>query len=175
MKIKLFCAGLLTAVMQAPLVSAASVDSWQLAEVASSTGYTVNGNRVSDHQFGMLKHSNICNSDEMYLTWSTNSKNVWDLPGKRLDVTANFDGTYLEMPLEVVAIKPQGQGRSLITLAHVFPNSAVIDMISKADNVKVSMSGSKAKYFDVKEDTFSLNGFTKARAQAQWACNRKSA
>lgn len=149
---------------------------WKLEDIAKSTGFTISGKTVSDHEFGMLKHSNICDDDELYLIWSTDTPDVWDLPGKRLNIVANFDGTSVDLPLEVVSIKPTSRARNLVILAHLFPNSDMISLIGRSYQVTVSMAEDSiyGAYFDVAQDTFTLRGFREARAQAQWACDRKS-
>lgn len=176
MNIKKLCAIFLAGTISATFAQATGMSRWQLEDISNSTGYTVPGNAVSMHQFGMLKHSHICGNDELYLIWSSDTPKVWNLPGQRLAVTASFDGTRVEMPLEVVSIKPVSQDRKLVVLAHVFPNKAVIDLIGQSRQVTVSMPASSAQsgYFDVQQETFSLHGFIEARAKAQWACDQKS-
>lgn len=160
--------------LTAPQV-AEEISNWVLSDHHGSTGFTVSGDASSEHQFGMLKQDEVCTRDEMYLAWSTSSSNVWNLSGQRLALQASFDGTRIELPLEVVAIKPLPAGRKLVELAHAFPNEAILEVIGNAKQATIAMpEGIGARYFDIDQDTFSLAGFNAARADAQAACDYKS-
>lgn len=152
-------------------------NAWKVEPISRSTGFTVDGLGGASHQFGMIKHSNICGVDELYLIWSSNRAGVWRLSGKRVNVLASFDGTSLEMPLEVVSIKELGGNRHQVMFAHVYANEAVIDLISNSQQLTISMpqeDPAAANAFGVFEDSFDIAGFSEARAAAAQRCNSLS-
>lgn len=151
--------------------------SWKFERGTNSTGFTTAGKQNSVHQFGMLKHNNVCNNDELYLTWVSAGENVWSLPGKRLNLVADFDGVEVKMPLEVVSIKPMSANKKLVVLAHLYSNAQLLELIEASRHVRFSMPSGYGggHYFDTLEDTFALNGFVEARSQAQRRCNSISA
>lgn len=159
------------------MISAAGAgerNAWKISPMSHSTGYTVPGTKFTQLEFGMLKHSNICASDELYLVWSSDQSGVWSLPGKRINVLAEFDGKALEMPLEVVSIRELGGGRHLVTLSHVYANQAVIELISTSKQLTVSMPSDDphlAEMFSVSKEHFDISGFVDARALARQRCN----
>lgn len=158
-------------------VFAGERNAWKVEPISHSTGFTVPGSAGAQHQFGMLKHSNICSNDELYLIWSSDRPDVWSLSGKRVNILADFDGTALEMPLEVVSIKELGGNRHLVMFAHVYANDAVIDLISKSERLTVSMpqeDPAAANAFGVAQDSFNIAGFSDARAAAAQRCNSMS-
>lgn len=155
-------------------VIAGERNAWKVEPISHSTGYTVPGSMMSQHQFGMLKHSNICASDELYLIWSSDRADIWSLSGQRVNVLANFDGTSLEMPLEVVSIKELGGNKHLVMFSHVYANDAVIDLIGKSQRLTVSMpqeDPAMSALFGVNQDSFNIAGFMDARAAAAQRCN----
>ncbi|MGJ8685950.1 MAG: hypothetical protein ACSHWQ_00615 [Spongiibacteraceae bacterium] len=147
--------------------------SWKFEKGTNSTGFTTAGKQNSVHQFGMLKHNNVCSNDELYLTWTSTGENVWSLPGKRLNMVADFDGVEVEMPLEVVSIKPMSANKKLVVMAHLYSNSQLLELIKGSQKVKFSMPSGYGggHYFDTLEDTFALKGFIEARSKAQRRCN----
>lgn len=152
-------------------------NAWKVEPISQSTGFTVPGSVAAQHKFGMLKHSNICGNDELYLIWSSNRPDVWGLSGKRVNILASFDGTALEMPLEVVSIKELGGNRHQVMFAHVYANEAVIDLISNSQQLTISMpqeDPAAANAFGVFQDSFEISGFSEARAAAAQRCNSLS-
>jgi hypothetical protein len=156
-------------------VSANIASEWHIENMSKSTGYVVDG-AASGHQFGLVKHSNTCGNDEVYLSWSSNSSDIWSLAGKTITMNANFNGVSIPMPLEVVAIKPLKGNSHQVIMGHVFANSELLDLMHQAHSVEVLMptSGDALRHFSVGGDSFILRGFTEARSQAFNRCQTQS-
>ncbi|MEX1665248.1 hypothetical protein [Zhongshania arctica] len=149
---------------------------WQIDEISKSTGYTTEGENTANHQFGLVKHSNTCSSDELYVSWSSNSSDVWSLAGQTVTMDANFDGVSMSIPLQVVAIRPTAGNSHEVIMGHVFANAELLDLMSHSDAVNMFMPATSdvSHHFAKGNDRFSLAGFNEARAKALSRCNSKS-
>ncbi|MDF1693139.1 MAG: hypothetical protein P1U47_12235 [Zhongshania sp.] len=148
---------------------------WAFEAISKSTGYTVNGQQAESNQFGLVKHSNTCSNDELYISWASDSANVWALAGQKISLAADFDGVPMDIPLEVVSIKPMAGNMHQVIFGHSFANPELLALMSHASSVNVLMpSVELAKYFKQTGDSFSLAGFTQARLQALTRCNSQS-
>ena len=130
-------------------------------ELSHSTGYTVAADSQTSHQFGLVKHSNTCGADELYLSWTSSSPDVWSLAGKTVTMDANFDGVSISLPLKVVAIKPGTGNSHEIIMGHVFANSE-------------PATDAMSQHLDAGNDRFSMQGFNEAREQALSRCHNMS-
>ncbi|WP_269620303.1 hypothetical protein [Zhongshania sp. BJYM1] len=149
---------------------------WHIDELSSSTGYTTSGESQKSHHFGLVKHSNTCGSDELMVSWSSDSAEIWSLAGQTITMDAEFNGVAISLPLEVVAIKPMSGNTHEVVMGHVFANSELLDLMQHSDtvNVLIPASSDASRHFTSPADRFSLAGFNEARAKAMSRCNSKS-
>ena len=148
---------------------------WTLEPIEKSTAYSVSGQSVKQQQFGLVKHSNRCTQDELMLTLASAHPNVWGLAGKRVALRADFDGVEMTLPLEVIAIRPGAGSAHRIMLGHVFANSELISLISRAQIMALSVADDQfSEYFSSAGESFALAGFSSARDQADQRCQQQS-
>ncbi|WP_339674095.1 hypothetical protein [uncultured Zhongshania sp.] len=149
---------------------------WEVGELSHSTGYTVAADSQTSHQFGLVKHSNTCGADELYLSWTSSSPDVWSLAGKTVTMDANFDGVSISLPLKVVAIKPGTGNSHEIIMGHVFANSELLNLMTHSDavNVLIPATDAMSQHLDAGNDRFSMQGFNEAREQALSRCHNMS-
>ncbi|MEX1670086.1 hypothetical protein AB4876_14285 [Zhongshania guokunii] len=156
-------------------VHATTGANWDFEAISKSTGYTVHGQQTEGNQFGLVKHSNTCSSDELYISWASDSANIWALAGQKVSLAADFDGVPMDIPLEVISIKPMSGNVHQVIFGHSFANQELLALMSQASSVNVLMpSAELAKYFKQTGDSFSLAGFAQARSQALTRCNSQS-
>jgi hypothetical protein len=150
--------------------------SWKIDDISRSTGYTVVGENKANHQFGLVKHSNTCGSDELYVSWSSNSAEIWSLAGQTIEMDAEFDGISMSLPLEVVAIRPLVGDRHEVIMGHVFANPELLDLMTSSAtvNIFIPAGNSLSRHFNNNSDRFPLSGFKEARAEALKRCYSKS-
>ncbi|WP_295870627.1 hypothetical protein [uncultured Zhongshania sp.] len=170
------CLLLLSTALLSASVFANVTPAWKIDELSHSTGYTVTADNQASHHFGLVKHSNTCGSDELYLTWTSSSPDVWSLAGKTVTMDANFDGVSVSLPLEVVAIKPGAGNNHKIIMGHVFANTELLDLMTHSDavNVLVPSTDAMSRHLNTNSDRFSMRGFNEAREQALSRCYSKS-
>ncbi|GAA4106112.1 hypothetical protein [Zhongshania borealis] len=148
---------------------------WELEAISKSTGYSVHGQEGSKNQFGLLKHSNTCAADELYISWVSDSDNIWPLAGKQISLAADFDGVALDIPVEVVSIRPMQGDRYQVIFGRSFANSELLSLMANAASVNLVMASTDvAQFFSVTGDRFSMQGFAQARLDAQSRCQSQS-
>lgn len=160
-----------------PVISQAETSEWRLADKTQSTSFTVPGQQTPQHEFGILKYNHVCSKDELYLTWTSNSPAVWSLAGKKVNIQGSFDGTLVEMPLEVVAIRELGGNAHQLTFAHVKASPSVLELIGNSQHAYVAMPRNQpelAGIFSQTKDRFALQGFNTAREQAKQRCDQQT-
>jgi hypothetical protein len=152
------------------------VPDWKIDEISKSTVYTTDGENTANHQFGLVKHSNTCGSDELYMSWSSNSSDIWSLAGQTVTIDANFDAISIDLPLKVVAIRPMLGNTHQVIMGHVFANAELLDLMSRSDavNMFIPETSELSHHFANGNDRFSLAGFNEARTEALSRCNSKS-
>ncbi len=171
---KIVSAGIASSILCFGLQANAS-SAWELEAISKSTGYTVHGELGGENQFGLLKHSNTCSNDEFYISWSSDSADIWSLAGQKVSLSADFDGVPIDIPVEVVSIRPMTGGQHQVVFGHSFANSELLTLMGQAQSVNVVMASSNiSQYFSVIGDSFSLAGFAQARSQALTRCNSQS-
>lgn len=173
---KIFSYSLLSSVFLSFGVLANVSPSWHIDELSNSTGYTTSGESQKSHHFGLVKHSNTCGSDELMISWSSDSAEIWSLAGTTVTMDAEFNGVAISLPLEVVAIKPMYGNTHEVVLGHVFANSELLNLMQHSDtmDVLIPTSSEASRHFKSAADRFSLAGFNEARAKAMSRCNSKS-
>ncbi len=148
---------------------------WELEAISKSTGYSVHGQKGSANQFGLLKHSNTCGADELYISWASDSANIWSLAGQKVSLAADFDGVALDIPLEVISIRPLKGNQHQVIFGHSFANPELLALMTAAGSVNLMMTSSDvAQYFTVTGDNFPLQGFAQARSKALTRCESQS-
>lgn len=149
---------------------------WKIDDISRSTGYTVGGESKASHQFGLVKHSNTCGSDELYVSWSSNSAEIWSLAGQTIAMDAEFNGVSMSLPLEVVAIRPMAGDTHEVIMGHVFANTELLDLMTSSAtvNIMIPTENTLSRHFNDSSDRFSLSGFKEARAEALQRCYSKS-
>jgi hypothetical protein len=148
---------------------------WELEAISKSTGYSVKGEEGSTNQFGLLKHSNTCAADELYISWISDSANIWPLAGKQISLAADFGGVALDIPVEVVAIRPMSGDRYQVVFGRSFANAELLSLMANTASVNLVMASPEvAQFFSVTDDQFPLQGFAKARLDAQSRCQSQS-
>ncbi len=171
---KIVSAGIASSILCFGLQANAS-SNWELEAISKSTGYTVQGEHGAENQFGLLKHSNTCSNDELYISWASDSAEIWSLAGQKVSLSADFDGVPIDIPVEVVSIRPMAGDQHQVVFGHSFANSELLALMGQAQSVNVVMaSANVAKYFSVIGDSFSLQGFVQARSLALTRCNTQS-
>jgi hypothetical protein len=149
---------------------------WQIDVISTSTAYTTESENTANHQFGLVKHSNTCGSDELYVSWSSNSSDIWSLAGQTVTIDANVDAIPMALPLQVVAIRPMAGNTHQVIMGHVFANAELLDLMSRsaAVNMFIPATSDFSHHFAQGNDRFSLAGFNEARSKALSRCNSKS-
>jgi len=74
---------------------------WSASSSENTAEYLVNGNTVHGHEFGFLKMAGNCNTDILWVSWSTAEKEVKSLKGIDATIQLRVGATkfQIEVPL----------------------------------------------------------------------------
>ena len=149
-------------------------ESWTVRERIDRVFYTTHGTAVWGHEFGFCKDPNDCESDMLWLTFSSYEEGVKNFIGKEVEISLKIDDS------KDIRIKLPMLNAGTIGFTHVmfFTNwiagEQLIDALMKGQYVTVQIIGPKEleALLDIKTDWFSLKEFAASRKEAMSICNR---
>jgi len=148
-------------------------ESWTVETRKGLVFYTTHGKIVEGLKFGFFKSPENCESDILWLNFSSSEEKVKDFIGKDVMISLEVDGVDFR-------INPPMLGAHTIGFTHVmlFTNWVVgerlMDALMKGRYVTVQIVEPKQLevLLDIKEERFSLDGFVASRKEAMTICNR---
>jgi len=134
---------------------------------------STNGEVVHGHTFGIMKAKNNCNDNILYLSLSSNKKDVDMLKGKKIPIEIKVDEKIYKFNLALNTIKKvpirrmQDIGKSdaptisLLLFETLSLDESFISDLKKGDvlNLKILDGKDFSKKFDITKEKFSLKGF----------------
>jgi len=145
---------------------------WYVEErVGGRLFYFTHGTVVWGHEFGFYKNQDDCETDIMWLTFSSSNEKVKDFIGKEVTVLFNIDEKRFNVELDMLTAGTIGFTH-VMYFANWVAGEQLIDMLMNGSNVKVQIVEPKALevLLDIKEDEFNLEGFANGRKQAAKMC-----
>ena len=134
---------------------------------------STNGEVVHGHTFGIMKAKNNCNDNILYLSLSSNKKDLNILKGKKIPIEIKVDEKIYKFNLAINTIKKvpirrmQDIGKSdaptisLLLFETLSLDESFISDLKKGDvlNLKILDGKDFSKKFDITKEKFSLKGF----------------
>ncbi len=148
---------------------------WEVSTYKERVFYKVHGMAVWGHEFGFLKHLSDCSKDSFWLSFSSYQDQVGSLKGEKINFTLIIDDQEFEVLLPVINVGRIGL-TNVVMMTNVELDSLIMESLNDAQmvNVKVSFDDQAFDLFDIKEDTFPLNGFLAAKQEAFDVCQSGS-
>lgn len=152
---------------------------WRISNTSGLVRYISHGTTVHGHKFGFLKQSGRCQSDILWLSWSSTVPQVEQLVGSEVTFLIDVDGTAFEIGVDmrfISALTPMNT-MFVALFTNFIAGSKFIDLLSHGTSIKIKIVGppEASKLFDIPSDNFSLIGFAKARQQAEAICEGRFA
>ncbi len=146
-------------------------ESWTVGERVGRYFYFTHGTAVWGHEFGFFKDRNECNSDTIWLTYSSSEEKVKDFVGKVVVISLNVDGRDFKIKTPMLHEGTIGFTH-VMTFTNVDAEQQLIDSLKEARHVKVMIVEPKEleALLDIKEDQFGLEGFAAGRSEAGQIC-----
>lgn len=122
---------------------------------------TTHGTTVRGHEFGIIKPKNKCDTDILWLSFSTYEKNIEDLKAKTLTFEVLVNNEKFKLDLNVVNTFKMTPNMSIALFTNYQMNENFIKLLKKGNNIKFNIikPNNLVEKFDIPTETFSLNGF----------------
>ncbi|MBT6049215.1 MAG: hypothetical protein HOG49_20660 [Candidatus Scalindua sp.] len=107
----------------------------------------------------------------MFISWSTYSNGLEEFEGQDVKVYMEFDGKVTHTTLDLISTYKFG-GMTLAMFSNVVMPEEFLNIIRNSKNLIVAFStkNNLTKVLDIQNDTFNIEGFTKAYDKAQSQC-----
>ena len=143
-------------------------DNWTIDD---SNWIYANGTTVNGHKFGFAKDKGRCDENLMFISWSTYANGLEEFEGQDVKVYMDFDGKVTHTTLDLISTYKFGE-MTLAVFSNVVMPEEFLNIIRNSKNLIVAFSTKNdlTKVLDIQNDTFNIEGFTKAYDKTQSQC-----
>jgi hypothetical protein len=169
---------ILTVIFLLPLSAQASDDAktwkykaWEVKDRGNFLLSSTQGEVVWGHQFGVLTPKNNCGANYLWLSLSTSEKGIEELKGQQIPVEIRVDKDIYQTTLEVQTLFQMGS-TTVVGFNPFLLNKSFLENLKKGRElfVKIEDEGGFSNMFDIKEESFSLRGFTANYVKLSESC-----
>ncbi len=152
--------------------SMADDQTWRITTTRERVRYSTHGSTVHGHKFGLVKHKDSCNKDNLWISWSTRQSKVRALTGTHAQLELTVGDVTVPLGVELTATVPLTSRITVIAFTNFWAGRRLIDLLSKGEKAKVKVTGPDVlvNHLDIREDTFSLVGFIQSRTESRKTC-----
>ena len=143
-------------------------ESWTVKEEMGKIFYYTHGTTVWGHEFGCYKDPNNRERDILWLAFSSMDEKIKDFKGQFVTVLLDFGTKRSQVELKILYSGTIGSTH-VIYLSNWLVGEKLMELLMAEKYVKVSFLEPKELevLFDIKEDSFSLEGFAESRKKAK--------
>ncbi len=165
---------ILLSLMCAPLLHANEpvIKNWDVSHTKDWVRLTTHGKEVYGHRFGLLKSTNACRYDMLYMTLSTYDKSIESVNIDEVVIEFKSGSDAFTLPVPYLGSSHLFGSVYGITFSNMLMTERFIGLIEKNDGISIQITSPlalKAK-LDVTAEHFDLRGFSKAYDQAATIC-----
>jgi hypothetical protein len=144
---------------------------WTVMSSGSLHRYGVQGNTVNDHQFALLQRTPQCDTDTLWINWTTTDRSAPIEINERVLIQLDIDGTVGQVIARILMAKDIGH-TTLFVMTNFVVGEELLKLLERGHTVTVRpiAPAELVKHLDVAEDSFSLSGFAASRAAAHAKC-----
>ena len=134
--------------------------------------YSTHGQIVHGHQFGFVKPPGRCDTDVIWLSWSSHTPEALSAKGADAVFAANVDGTQFKIGVRARTAGHLTPNLIVVAFSDFIAGPKLIELLKSSNQITLTIDGpdSIAKLFDIKSDVFSLDGFGSNRRRAMQFC-----
>lgn len=144
---------------------------WTVEKRIGRVFYKTRGEIIGGDQFGFYKDPGDCKTDILWLSFSSPTADVKKFEGQDVTILLNVDGK--DFGIQVPLLSAASRGITHVMMfSNWVPEEQLIDVFKKGRSLKVTILEPQElqALLDIKEDTFSLKGFTAKRKEAEAMC-----
>ncbi len=148
-------------------------EEWTVTAVKGGFRFLTHGSVIWGHRFGFIKKRGSCNTDMLWIIWSTYDKQVLALKKIKATLELTVGGTSIPLTLDMygpVSLLPGLLWEMAFT--NFLAGPKLIEVLSAGDQAifKVVAPKSLIEVLGVHTETFSLIGFVASRKAARMVC-----
>jgi hypothetical protein len=161
-------------VMKLASASEQSLDhaDWSIDEHGDLVRYITNGEAVHGHQFGFIKRAGNCNRDMLWVSWSSYEKGLEEFEGSYAGLQFRVDEQQFQIEIQLLSVYPLTSMSTIASFTNFEAGEKLISLLEEGRKIDVTIISPEglANKFDLKEDSFSLDGFAEARRKSRELC-----
>lgn len=144
-------------------------EAWTVETRIDRVFYFTHGAVVWGHEFGFFK--NDPDGDTLWLTFSSSEEGVKNFEGKDVVILLDVDGVDFKIKLPMLSVETFGDIHIML-FTNWRPEAQLINALMKGRymTVRIIEPQELEALLDIKEDQFSLEGFTVSREKARKLC-----
>lgn len=149
---------------------------WSVQENIVLNGYTyykVHGNTIWGHTFGFMKPTGSCNTDKLYMHWSTYNEGIADIEGQDISITFITANETFDMDIPLVAvIKPDMLTAKIAVFSDIRATKHFFESLKNQRELGITINAphKNPAYFDIPEDRFHLDNLKATQLTAAELC-----
>ena len=134
--------------------------------------YMTNGDTVHGHQFGFIKMIENCNTDLLWISWSTYEDGIDAFKGSDAIIQLRIGETQIQIDVTILSVKNLAHTLKVIGFSNFVAGEKLIQLLNKEQKVEVTIIAPEAlvSKLDISTDTFSLSGFRPSMLKAKEFC-----
>lgn len=145
---------------------------WTISTTNEVVRFSTNGHVVDGHQFGFVKRKRACDDDILWMTWSTMDGNVKSLQGTDAQLRLTVGNVRVPLNVELLATYQPFNLTTLLAFTNFLAGPKLVELLGSGQQAEVEVIGPQelVSHLDIRQDTFSLVGYSQSRAEAQRSC-----
>jgi len=145
---------------------------WKVSSDDDLIRYETHGTTVYGHKFGLLKYKASCNRKFLWLSWSSNDKNVAEFKGQDAVIKFTVGDVSFEAEVPLLSAKQLTPLTTVMAFTNFIMGDKFIALLEKGSEIEVQIISPAllVSKLDIKKDRFSLNSFTTAQKESKKLC-----
>ena len=150
-----------------------AIKDWSIRNDSERIFYKTHGTVIYGHEFGFFKPKGDCDSDILWITYSSANDEVLNFIGKEIVLMIDVDGTQFKIGINMLSADKLTPTTKIMAFTNYLVGEEFIKLLNKGRKVRLQIVEPKAlmNQLDIKEDEYSLIGYKASRLKAKEFCN----
>ena len=146
---------------------------WNISTHDNFVRYMTNGDTVHGYQFGFIKMTENCNTDLLWISWSTYEDGIEAFKGSDATIQLRIGETKIQIEVPILSVSKLTPSLKVIGFSNYVAGEKLISLLKKEHKIEVSIIAPKelVAKLDVTTDTFSLKGYTATMLKSLEFCD----
>ena len=164
MKVQAYLGGVFLIAQSTFGAIAAEAQDWEVTGT-DLIRYSTHGQVVHAQKFAFVKPPGQCDTDVLWLSWSSHNEEALTVKGAEAIFAADVDGTEFEMEVRARIAEKPWPILTVVAFSDFVAGPKLIELLKSGSKITLTIDGP-----DIKSDEFSLKGFGTSRQRAGQFC-----